>query len=401
MRTRKLWIFPSERKRSLEEMYDLTLLCNKCKYCRFVFSPDARDHRFVIQCPRGYVFRHAAYYAEGTVEIARALIENRLEWSDTIAHILYTCTDCGHCEFWCNEAMRVYPLTLMEIMKETYVEKFGIPSYAKNVVEKLEKTKNPFGEPPESRFKWLSPEEAPPRKSEIMLFVGDAYAYRYHNVAKAAMNILRKLGVKFGLLYEKEYHSGYLLFRLGLRDKGAEFLEHNVNALNEVGAKKVVFLDPHDYRVFKKELREEGFKPEFEVYHFLEFIYPLIQEAKHRVKHIPLKVTYHDPCNLSRHIMPFAIWEPPREILRMADMEVVEMPRNMLNAFCCGAGGGVSFTFPDLMKIVANHRIEEAIATGVDTLVTSCPYCVWALSSASNGRIKVLDIIEIIDQMLM
>ncbi|MEM1713258.1 MAG: hypothetical protein QXW36_01805 [Desulfurococcaceae archaeon] len=68
--------------------------------------------------------------------------------------------------------MRVYPLTLMEIMKETHVEKFGIPSYAKNVVEKLEKTKNPFGEPPESRFKWLSPEEAPPRKSEIMLFVG-------------------------------------------------------------------------------------------------------------------------------------------------------------------------------------------------------------------------------------
>jgi len=397
----RIWRFPALRRRVLDEFYDLTVLCNKCLYCRFVFAPEARDHRFVNQCPRGDTFKHAAYYAEGTVEIARAIIEGKLTWSKTIEHILYTCTDCGHCEFWCEFAMRVYPLTIMEVMKEHYVKEVGLPDYWKPIVESLENYRNPFGEPSEKRFEWLPKELAIPRKSEVMLFVGDAYAYRAREAAAAAVRILKRLGVDFGLLYGDEWHSGYLLFRAGLREKGVEFLKHNVRALEEAGAKKVVFLDPHDYRTFIKELGEEGIQVKFEVTHFLDFVEPLLEKNSHRLKKLGLKATYHDPCNLTRNVMPFPVWNSPRHILNMIGVEVVEMPRKMLNTYCCGAGGGVIFTFPKLTETVARRRLEEAASTGVSTLVTSCPYCVVAFKTQSHlFKIDVVDILTLIDRSL-
>lgn len=396
---RTIWRYPIARKRILDDFYDLTLLCNKCLYCRFVFTPEARDYRFVEQCPRGETFRFASYYAEGTVEIARGLIEGRLRWSKTIEHILYTCTDCGHCEFWCENAMRVYPLTIMEIMKEHYVREIGLPESWKPIIDNLEKTRNPFGEPQEERFKWLPRELSIPRYADTILFVGDIYAYKVPSIAYSALKILHKLGVEIGLLYEEEWHSGYLFFRVGLYDKGLEFLGHNIKALEKAGAKRVVFLDPHDYRTFIKEVRDANITLPFEVIHFTDFVLPLIGRERHRLKRLDMRVAYHDPCNLTRHIMPFPVWDAPRELLRLMGVDVVELYRTRLNTYCCGGGGGMIFTNQKLTEVVARRRLEEVSAKDVSVLVTACPTCILAFRSiAKNLNIQVYDIIEIIDR---
>uniref|UniRef100_A0A7C2ZPM1 (Fe-S)-binding protein n=1 Tax=Ignisphaera aggregans TaxID=334771 RepID=A0A7C2ZPM1_9CREN len=399
---RVIWRYPALRKRNLREMYDLAILCNKCKYCRFVFTPDARDHRFVNQCPRGETFGFASYYAEGTVEIARGIIEGRLGWSKTIEHILYTCTDCAHCEFWCENAMRVYPLTIMEIMKEHYVKEVGLPEYWKPIVENLKKFRNPFGEPVEKRGSWVPPGVSLPRSASVMLFVGDAYSYRVQHVAQAALRILSRLGVEAGYLYEEEWHSGYLLFRAGLYEDGLEFLEHNIKALEKAGAKTVVFLDAHDYRTFVKETKDAGIELPFEVKFFTDFVLPLLQKDSSRLRKLGIKAVYHDPCNLTRHVMPFPVWDSPREILKLIGVEVVEMFRNRLNTYCCGAGGGVMFTFPELNAVTAKRRVEEAAAVGGQYIVTACPYCVQSFKSvAKESGMGVYDVIELLDKALI
>lgn len=394
---RFIWRYPVVRRRILREMYDLTILCNKCKYCRFVFTPEARDHRFVNQCPRGETFGFASYYAEGTVEIARGLIEGKLRWSKRIEHILYTCTDCGHCEFWCENAMRVYPLTIMEVMKEHYVKEVGLPEYCKPVVDNLKRTRNPFGEPMDKRGSWLPPGMWLPRSSKVMLFVGDNYSYKVPHLAQTALRILHKLGVEVGFLYEDEWHSGYLFFRFGLYDEGLEYLEHNVKALEKAGAKTVLFLDPHDYRTFVKEVKDTGIEPPFEVKFFTEYIYPLLEKESSKLKKLSMKAVYHDPCNLTRHIMPFPVWDSPREILKLIGVEVVEMYRNRLNTYCCGAGGGVMFTFPELNTITATRRLSETIAVGGENLVTTCPSCTASFKAvAKNYKLNIYDLIELI-----
>ncbi|MEM4789402.1 MAG: (Fe-S)-binding protein [Ignisphaera sp.] len=398
-REKFVWRYPVVRRRMLRDMYDLVILCNKCKYCRFVFTPDARDHRFVNQCPRGETFKFASYYAEGTVEVARGLIEGRLQWSKTIEHILYTCTDCGHCEFWCENAMRVYPLTVMEVMKEHYVKEIGLPEYWKPIIENLRKTKNPFGEPLEKRNTWIPSEALLPRSSKIMLFVGDIYCYKAPHIPQVAVRILHRLGIDVGYLYEEEWHSGYLFFRAGLYDEGLEFLEHNIKALEKAGAKTVIFLDPHDYRTFLKETRDANKDLPFEVKFFADYVAPLLEKESSKLRKIGGKVVYHDPCNLTRNIMPFPVWDSPREILKIVGVEVIEMYRNRLNTYCCGAGGGVLFTFPELSMLTARRRLEEAIAVGGQSVVTMCPSCISSFKNvAKEFKVDVYDIIELIDK---
>jgi Fe-S oxidoreductase len=113
-----------------------------------------------------------------------------------------------------------------------------------------------------------------------------------------------------------------------------------------------------------------------------------------------MKVTYHDPCLLGRLSEPYIPWsgeikaygyhdppkhwrrgtngvyDAPRRVLRsIPGIELVEMTRNEENSFCCGGGGGVPAAFPDFALWTAKERIREAVSTGAEAMVSSCPFC--------------------------
>jgi Fe-S oxidoreductase len=115
----------------------------------------------------------------------------------------------------------------------------------------------------------------------------------------------------------------------------------------------------------------------FGVRHMVEYLDQLLKDNKLKfTKKVPLKVTYHDPCHLGRHLGDDGVYEPPRDVLKkIPGIELVEMERNRENAWCCGAGAGVSQANPDLALWTANERLKEAKATGAGALVTSCPWC--------------------------
>ncbi len=142
----------------------------------------------------------------------------------------------------------------------------------------------------------------------------------------------------------------------------------------------------------------------FEVLHTVEYLAQLIQEGKIKfTRKLPLKVTYHDPCHLGRHLSP-GIYDSPREILRrIPGIELVEMERNRENAWCCGAGAGVKQANPDLALWSANERIKEAKDTGATALVTSCGWCEQNFKNASKEfgqEIQILDVAELAHQVM-
>jgi Fe-S oxidoreductase len=121
-------------------------------------------------------------------------------------------------------------------------------------------------------------------------------------------------------------------------------------------------------------------------------------------------VTYHDPCYLGRHNR---IFDAPREDLKEAGLNVIEMPRHADKSFCCGAGGAQMWKEEEHGDASVNRtRFAEAKATllsaagpsaGAGTLAVGCPFCLTMLNDASKadgGTVKVLDVAELVAERL-
>jgi len=126
----------------------------------------------------------------------------------------------------------------------------------------------------------------------------------------------------------------------------------------------------------------------------------LIEKGKIRLsKSISKKITYHDPCYLSRFER---IREEPRKVLRsIPKVHLVEMFRNKLNTWCCGGGITVYNTFPELSEEIAETRLQEAKQVKAELLVTSCPHCVTVLAPVANKlNLEIRDLALVVEEAL-
>ncbi len=97
-------------------------------------------------------------------------------------------------------------------------------------------------------------------------------------------------------------------------------------------------------------------------------------------------------------------YEAPRAIIEGVGCELVEMPRNRENSFCCGAGGGriwMSEPSSDSLR-PSELRIHEALGLDrPDLFVVSCPKDVTMYEDAikttrSGDRIELKEVTELL-----
>jgi glycolate oxidase iron-sulfur subunit len=87
-----------------------------------------------------------------------------------------------------------------------------------------------------------------------------------------------------------------------------------------------------------------------------------------------VRVTYHEPCQLSRGQ---GIREEPRSVLgSLPWVEFVEMRDSDR---CCGGGGTFSLTNYDLASAIGRRKADAIREAGVELVVTECPSCVMQL----------------------
>ena len=237
----------------------------------------------------------------------------------------------------------------------------------------------------------------------MLWFVGDYASFdpRSQEVTRSIARLLRAADVDFGILYEGEQNSGNDIRRVGEEGLFTMLAEANISTLSECQFNRIVTSDPHSLNTLRNEYPEIG--GAWEVIHHTTLLLELLEDGQlPRQKQLSYRVTYHDPCYLGRHN---GSYEEPRQILELIGCELVEMPRNRDNSFCCGAGGGrIWMTDPPDAERPSEARIREALALGeLDLFVVSCPKDVTMYEDAvkttgSSSVIAVRELAQLVEE---
>ena len=113
-----------------------------------------------------------------------------------------------------------------------------------------------------------------------------------------------------------------------------------------------------------------------------------------------LKVAYHDPCRLGRHM---GVYEPPRELIRAAPgVELVELEESRERSQCCGVAAFMNCD--QASKGLRVRRLEQVKRAGADVLVTTCPKCITHLvclkDEGGDYPFRVLDLVDFLAERL-
>jgi Fe-S oxidoreductase len=319
-------------------------------------------------------------------------------------------------------------LQVIETLRARYVEQGHplLPGH-KELLEKVRKDHNVYGEPQKNRINWID-DVKPAEKADVVYFVGCNTAYRQPELARATAKILSKAGTAFMVLAD-EWCAGNEVFAIGDVKLARELAEHNVKAIKDSGVKKVVTSSAECYKALKvdypKLLGQSTEEMPYRVIHITEFAFQAMKDGKLILKkEIPLKITYHDACNLGRLSEPWQEWtpnydgsipigkvwrrgdrgiyDPPRHVLKaIPGAELLEMERIRGSAWGVGSTGAVNAAFPDFALWTAGERVEEAVSTGAEAVVTCSPDEKELLTKASESKkagMKVFDFTEIVAQ---
>ena len=241
---------------------------------------------------------------------------------------------------------------------------------------------------------------------EVLFWVGCAGSFdaRAQKVTKAFVEILTAAKVNFAILGNEESCTGDPARRAGNEFVFQMTALQNIETLNTYKVKNIVTACPHCFNTIKNEYPALG--GNFNVVHHTQFINDLFKDGKLHVQggaFTGKKITYHDSCYMGR---VNGVYEAPREILEMLDIELQEMKRCRTKGLCCGAGGAQMFKEDEPGdKRINVERIEEALSTGASAIAANCPFCITMLSDGVAAKDKqddvmVYDISELIIQAL-
>jgi Fe-S oxidoreductase len=373
------------------------IMCYRCQEVCPAYATGKLLSPAALEINKRYYFNYVGTeFAEG-----KASEESLVEWAIP-TDAIWACTSCGACVDVCpvnNEPM----LDILDIRRSQVLMENEFPTQLQAAFRGMERATNPWGVPQNERMKWAKGLEVPTidenPEPDILWWVGCAPATdaRAQKTAVAFAKILKAAGVNFAVLGEAEMCTGDSARRAGREDLFYELAVGNVEVLNEVAPKRIVTTCPHCLHTLLNEYPAYG--GNYELVHHTQYIQELLSQGKLTLKTgaDEGRVAFHDPCYLSRHN---GITEEPRQVLSQVAGEVVELDRNKMKTFCCGAGGAQVWKEEEHgEERVSDNRFKEAQNADLDALVLGCPFCMTMLNDAAKDAgsdLKVLDVAELV-----
>jgi len=390
---------------ALDQIREWLYGCTHCGTCKDVLQV------FTPACPAGEKYQLESYFASGKMLLARAVADGVLTLEDdNLRERIYACTGCLSCEQQCGVYHHQHIFEVVQALRaEAVTQGYLNPAYMV-MVESLKRDDNVFGKPKAERGDWagdLGIKDAGREKVEVVYHAGCMLSFdpELWEVPRSAATLLSSGGMDVGIMGAEESCCGGRAYEIGYVGEFTKYAEHLIETFNALGVGRVVTSCSDGYSTFKKLYPTLGIEKKFEVLHTVEALDELIKRGKFQfTTNLPMKVTYHDPCHLGRHLGDDGVYDPPRSVLQsLPGIELVEMARNRENTWCCGAGAGVSQADVELALWTAKERLKEAVATGATALVTACPWCERNFRDAVKEygeNIEIYDIAEIVRKAL-
>ncbi|MEM3575326.1 MAG: (Fe-S)-binding protein [Candidatus Bathyarchaeia archaeon] len=338
--------------------------CVRCGFCREL-------------CPVGDLYPWEANFPRGKVQLLKALAKGNLGVSDYVIDRMYFCTTCGYCSKRCPSGVRTNEA--FEAARAAFVA-LGLrtPGEHLRIVGSVLKLGNPFGEAEEDRERWIPPWLKAGGRAEVLYWAGCMASYRLEETAVSTAKILNAAGLDFITLGRAEGDCGSILIRTGHWREAEKLARENARKFDGLGVEALVTSCPGCFRTFANDYpRLFGIDLErdlgLEILHSSQLFERLLKEGRISASGIDMKVAYHDPCHLGRHM---GVYDPPRNTIRGAGAEIIEHSKSRWLASCCGAGGGFRSAHGELSIRQATRRAKQLSDLAVDAIVTACPFCV-------------------------
>lgn len=362
--------------------------CIKCGLCQAV-------------CPVQKALQVELYAPRGKVQLGRHMLAGDLSPSAYAREIFARCLLCGACTLACPSG--VDPALVTEALRAKIAASLGTHPRLEAPLRALGERHNISGDENSERAEWWALPDGPKGKGPQapggwVYFVGCVASFfpMAQGIPRAVVKILEEAGETVQVLGGEEWCCGFPCIGAGVPGDLETFKAHNLERVKALGAKGVLFSCPSCYRVWK-----EKYRPEIPLRHMTERLWEIVRSGRLILGEVPLTVTYHDPCDLARH---GGVTEAPRALLEaIPGLNLVELGANGRKAVCCGGGGNVEMTDPDLSRRVALQKLAEIRDSGAGTVVTSCQQCLRTIKGAARREklpLEVLDLTEILERSL-
>ncbi|MBE0597749.1 MAG: (Fe-S)-binding protein [Desulfuromonadales bacterium] len=410
--------------------YEDTLQCMRCGFC-------------LPTCPTYALTGRERSSPRGRVALARAVAEEKLEFTAAVKEEAFFCLDCRACTTACPSGVRAgevmevcrsqahafYPLgsagkafrefilqrmlpspTLLEssmlptrlyqrlgiqwLVRHSKVLKLG-PDWmdkAEGMLPKLEKPLRP-------QLPDLVPAQGE-KRGRVGFFLGCVMTLMYPSVSRNTVKVLSHQGFEVVTPKEtkccgaphlsegdRESARQLALFNLDL------FLEQQVDYIVTDCAGCGAALKEYEELLEGRAEREKLARFRAKIRDISEFLGEVGLRTE-GLKAVPTTVTYHEPCHLC-HAQ--GISAQPRDILRQIPGVVL---REMQEAsWCCGSAATWGLKYTQESQQVLDRKLANLQATGAELLVTANPGCqlqlAWGVRRAGMPQ-EVLHIMELL-----
>ena len=317
---------------------------------------------------------------------------------------LWACTTCRACDEACPVDIEIVD-KILDMRRFKALMEAEFPSELGKAYVSMENSSNVYGMDQKTRGDWTDALDfevkrlgEPGVTARYLMWVGCAGSFddRNRKVTIATARLLHKAGVDFGILGSRELCTGDPARRTGNEYVFQGLALQNIETLNDLGVETIITQCPHCFNTLGNEYPQFG--GHYDVVHHSEFLSQLVEEGTLVPDTNGETIVFHDPCYLGRHNDTFLA---PRTVIDSMGVRV-EMKRNGMNSFCCGAGGGKFWYEEHTGKKVNIERSEEAVGTGADIVATGCPFCYVMMDDGVkeigvDDRVVVQDISMLLD----